>query len=93
MLQVDPDEAFEWHIRNANRGDFLILSAADYDDEYNDYVYQMAIDMNMPLNSVRTIEFLNRLPSYDEEVLSYIRNAEGIFFEGINKNGSTLICH
>lgn len=80
---MDPDEAFQWHIRNANHGDFLILSAADYDDEYNDYVYQMSIDIGMPLNSVRTIEFQNRLASYDEDVLQWIRNAEGIFFEGL----------
>ncbi len=59
-----------------------MLSAADYDDEYNDYVFQMAINMNMPLNSIRTIEVQNRLASYDKYVLDTIRNAEGIFFEG-----------
>ena len=64
-------------------GDFLILSAADYDDEYNDYVYQMSIDMGMQLNSVRTIEVQNKAASFDEDVLDHIRRAEGIFFEGL----------
>lgn len=36
----------------------------------------------MPLNSVTTIQFLNKNASYDDKVLDIIRHAEGIFFEG-----------
>ncbi len=61
----------------------MILSAADYGDEYNDYVYQLSKDIGMPLNSVRTIQFFNKQASYEPEVLNIIQNSEGIFFEGI----------
>jgi len=79
---ADPDEAFAWQIRNTNGGDYLILSAADYGDEYNNYIYNMSIALGVPVNSVTTIQFYNEKASYDTNVLNTIRNSEGIFFEG-----------
>ncbi len=80
---VDSDELFQWQIKNTNGGDFLILSAADYEDEYNDYVWDLSNQVgSTPVNSVTTIQVLNRDASFDETVLSNIRKADGIFFEG-----------
>lgn len=78
----DPDEAFEWQIRNANGGDYLILSAADYGDEYNDYVFKLSVASGHPVNSVTTIQVFDKLASYQVKVLEAIRNAEAIFLEG-----------
>lgn len=78
---TDTDEAFEWHIKNANRGDFLVLRATG-SDGYNSYIYNMSISIGYPLNSVSTIVTTSREASYNSTVLNLIRNAEAIFFGG-----------
>lgn len=73
--------AFEYMINHANGGDFIILRAGGT-DAYNDFVYDMSVSMNKTLNSVSTLSFLNREASYDSTLLSFIENAEMIFFSG-----------
>lgn len=55
---------------------------ASGDDGYNRYIYDMAVDIGFPLNSVRTILFKDAKASSNDNVLQYIRNAEAIFFAG-----------
>jgi cyanophycinase len=73
--------AFEYMIDHANGGDFVVLRAGG-SDAYNDFVYDMSVSMNKTLNSVSTISFLNREASFDSTLLSFIENAEMIFFSG-----------
>ncbi len=73
--------AFEYMIDHANFGDFVILRAGGT-DSYNDFVYNLSVSMNKTLNSVSTISFLNREASFDSTLLSFIENAEAIFFSG-----------
>lgn len=78
---TDTTEAFEWQIRNANGGDFLILRASG-DDAYNNWVEGISIAVQNKLNSVTTILFNNADACADPIVLSNIQNAEAIFFAG-----------
>jgi cyanophycinase len=78
---TDTTEAFEWQIRNANGGDFLILRASG-DDAYNEWVQEIAIAAGNKLNSVTTILFNNAAASTDSIVLANIQNSEAIFFAG-----------
>ena len=78
---TDVDAAFNWQIANANGGDFLVLRADD-SQGYNDYVYNLSAVLGKKLNSVSTIQFISKEASNDSVVLSYIQNAEAIFFAG-----------
>lgn len=78
---TDTDAAFEWQIKNANGGDFLVLRATG-SEGYNQYVYDLAITSGHPLNSVTSIVMTNRSASYNQTVLDLIRGAEAIFFAG-----------
>lgn len=75
------DEAFEWQITNANGGDFVVLVIQGYND-YNDYLYNLSLAIGRPLNSATTISFNDPSASYDEIILTKLRNAEAIFFAG-----------
>jgi cyanophycinase-like exopeptidase len=78
---TDTDEAFEWQIKNANGGDFLVMRASG-SDGYNQYVYDMSVALGVPLNSVTSLLFNDAKASQDSAVLSLIQNAEAIFFAG-----------
>ncbi|RYY86554.1 cyanophycinase [archaeon] len=73
--------AFNWMIDHANGGDFVILRATGA-DAYNQFVYDLSVSNNQTLNSVTTIVFNNRAPSYDPAVLKLVANAEVVFFAG-----------
>jgi len=68
-------------INHANGGDFVILRVGGT-DAYNDFVYDLSTSINQTLNSVSTISFKNRNASYDKTLLSFVENAELIFFAG-----------
>ena len=55
---------------------------ASGDDAYNQWVLDMSIVMQQPLNSVTTILFKNAKASNDTTVLNTIRNSETVFFAG-----------
>lgn len=78
---TDVDAAFNWQITKANGGDFLILRADD-SQEYNPYIYNLSAVLGKQLNSVSTIQFISREASNDTTVLTYIENAEAVFFAG-----------
>lgn len=73
--------AFSWLIEHTNGGDFVVLRVGGT-DAYNQFVYDLSVSLNRTLNSVTTISWKNKQASYDEEVLSLLRNAELIFFSG-----------
>jgi cyanophycinase-like exopeptidase len=73
--------AFSWLIDHGNGGDFVVLRAGGT-DAYNQFVYDLSVTLKKPLNSVTTISWNNREASFDEEVLTLLRNAEVIFFSG-----------
>lgn len=108
----DTDEAYEYQIRGANGGDFVILRASG-SDGYNvsisvntihgifdshpqrlitsflqEYVYNLAVAMGMPLHSVKTIRFYDKNASWHPDVLETLEQAEAIFFAG---NSALLI--
>lgn len=78
---ADVDDAFIWQIANANGGDFVVIRT-DGSDGYNDYINELAIASNHPLNSIRTIRFDSRSASYDTTLLTFLQNAEAIFISG-----------
>jgi cyanophycinase len=73
--------AFTWLIDHANGGDFVVMRVGGT-DAYNQFVYDLSVSFNKPLNSVTTISWKNREASFSEEVLTLLRNAELIFFSG-----------
>lgn len=73
--------AFSWMITHANGGDLVILRASG-DDYYNSVFYNLSLSLNQTLNSVATIVFHDRSPSYDPAVLDIVKNAEAVFFSG-----------
>ena len=77
----DVEDAFNWQIKNANRGDFLILRTSG-DDAYNPWVYNLSVQLNYTLNSVTTILFRDEHASNDVNIQQYIKNADAIFFAG-----------
>jgi cyanophycinase len=64
----DCDDAFKYMVGNSNGGDFVVLRASG-DDAYNPYIMDISNEIDKPLNSVTTILFLNRLGSYEDEVI------------------------
>lgn len=50
--------------------------------DYNPWIYKLAAQNGVSLNSVTTLLFLSRDASYDPAVLKIISNAEAIFFAG-----------
>jgi len=78
---TDTTEAFEWQIKNANGGDFVVLRASG-DDAYNQWILDISVGLKAKLNSVTTILFRNKKASAETEVLSLLKNAEAIFFAG-----------
>ena len=79
------EPAFSWMIQHANQGDFVIIRASS-DDSYNEYVYELSQSINRTLNSVTTILFKKREASFDNEVISRLQSAEGIFIAGGDQN-------
>ena len=61
--------------------DFIVMRATG-DDAYNPWIYDMSVDMGVPLNSVTTIRWDNANASSNPDVLKMIQNAEAIFFTG-----------
>jgi len=78
---IDVDEAFNWQIKNANGGDFLILRTSG-DDAYNQWVMDLSVDEGSKLNSVTTILFNNIHASSNKIVQQNIIDADAIFFAG-----------
>jgi beta-aspartyl-peptidase (threonine type) len=77
---IDSDQPiFEWLLKRANGGDWVVLTA-DPDDDwdlYNAYLLKFGL-----LNSVTTIGFTSRDGSFQPEVAATLRGAAGIFFTG-----------
>jgi cyanophycinase-like exopeptidase len=81
VLQDLVEEAFQWQIRHANKGDFVVLRASG-DDSYNQWIYNISDTIGYKLNSVTTLLFKNRKAASNNQLLGRIRNAEAIFFAG-----------
>ncbi len=64
----DPADAFAWQIRNANGGDYVVLRCSG-SDGYQQWVWDLAISIGRPLNSMTTILFLNQSAAYNATVL------------------------
>lgn len=77
----DTKEAFEWQIKNANKGDFVVIRTSG-DDAYNQWIYDISVAMGFKLNSVTTILFRNKACSSDPAALAILQNAEAIFLAG-----------
>jgi cyanophycinase len=71
----DRDDAMQWFVDKAGRGDIVILRT-DGADGYNSWLMEKGAD------SVESIVFKNRSASNDPEVLKRINSADGIFFAG-----------
>ncbi|CAF3410232.1 unnamed protein product [Rotaria sp. Silwood1] len=72
----DVDEAFQWMIKKAGGGDFVVLRAAGT-DAYNSYIYELG-----SVNSVETLLIDSRTLANDLQVEKTILNAEAIFIAG-----------
>jgi len=76
----DVAQAFEWQIRNAAGGDFVVLRTYGTSD-YNPWIFNLSMAINSPLNSVTTL-LMDPSDSTNQTFLNYIQNAEAIFFAG-----------
>jgi cyanophycinase len=72
----DVDEVFQWMIKKAGGGDFVVLRATGT-DAYNSYIYDLG-----PINSVETLLINSRILANDPEVERTILNAEAVFISG-----------
>ena len=77
----DVEDAFNWQIKNANKGDFLVMRTSG-DDAYNQWVMDLSVQLGYPLNSVTTILFRDIHASNDSNVHQNIKDADAIFFAG-----------
>lgn len=77
----DVEDAFNWQIKNANKGDFLIMRTSG-DDAYNQWVMDLSVALGYTLNSVTTILFRDINASNDTNVQQNIKDADAIFFAG-----------
>jgi cyanophycinase-like exopeptidase len=75
---TENNAAMRWFLGRASGGDIVVLRASG-SDGYNDYFYS---ELGVNINSVRTFVFNDRQGSFDEQVLSAISNAEGIWIAG-----------
>lgn len=50
--------------------------------DYNPWIFKLAQENGVKLNSVTTLLFLNRAAAFDPAVLNLVGNAEAIFFAG-----------
>jgi cyanophycinase len=73
---TDVDEIFQWMIKKAGGGDFVVIRASGT-DAYNSYIYDLG-----PINSVETLLINSRALANDPEVESTILNAEAVFIAG-----------
>ncbi len=64
----DPTDAFAWQIRNANGGDYVVLRCSG-SDGYQKWVWDLAVSIGRPLNSMTTILFTNQSAAYNATVL------------------------
>ena len=81
---TDTEEAFEWQIRNADGGDFVIMRTGGT-DAYNEWVYNISSSIDAQLNSVTTLVMGTKADSHNSSFLDHIQNAEAIFFAGGNQ--------
>lgn len=72
----DVDAAFQWMIRKAGGGNFVVLRATGT-DAYNPYIYAMG-----GLQSVETLVVASRDAASDPFVLARVRGAEAVFIAG-----------
>lgn len=72
----DVDAAFQWMIRKAGGGNFVVIRATGT-DAYNPYIYAMG-----GLRSVETIIIPSRAAAADPFVLQRVRGAEAVFIAG-----------
>ena len=73
---TDVDEVFQWMIKKAGGGDFVVLRASGT-DAYNSYIYGLGT-----INSVETLLINSRTLANDPEVERTILNAEAVFISG-----------
>ncbi|CAF1036216.1 unnamed protein product [Adineta steineri] len=73
---TDVDEVFQWMIKKAGGGDFVVIRASGT-DAYNSYIYSLG-----PINSVETLLINSRTLANDPEVERTILNAEAVFIAG-----------
>ena len=78
---TDTTEAFEWQIKHANKGDFVVLRTSG-DDAYNQWILDLSVGLGAKLNSVTTILFRNKASSSDPAALAILNGAEAIFLAG-----------
>lgn len=72
----DVDAAFQWMIRKAGGGDFVVIRASGADG-YNQYIYDMG-----GVDSVETLVITKREAASDPFVLDRVRKAEALFIAG-----------
>jgi cyanophycinase len=72
----DVDEIFQWMIKKAGGGDFVILRATGT-NAYNSYIYGLG-----PINSVETLLINSTTLANDPQVERTILNAEAVFIAG-----------
>lgn len=72
---ADRDDAMQWFLDNAGRGDIVIIRESG-SDGYNQWF------INAGAHSVRSILFTSREGAFQTENIEAIKHAEGIFFAG-----------
>lgn len=74
----DVDEAFQWMIKKAGGGDFVVIRATGT-DAYNPYIYALGAGQ---VDSVATLIIKTRAAASDPFVVEKIRTAEALFIAG-----------
>jgi len=74
----DVDEAFQWMIKKAGGGDFLVIRATGT-DAYNPYIYALGAGQ---VDSVATLIIKTRTAASDPFVVKKILEAEALFIAG-----------
>ena len=74
----DNDDAMRWLLQRAAGGDVVVLRTSGADG-YNDYLFS---ELNVTVNSVRTVRFEQTAAAVDTVVIDWIRNAEVVFLAG-----------
>ncbi|CAF0722081.1 unnamed protein product [Adineta ricciae] len=73
---TDVDEIFQWMIKKAGGGDFVVIRASGT-DAYNSYIYDLGT-----IDSVETLLINSRELANDPEVERTLLNAEAVFIAG-----------
>ena len=78
----DP-EGFKYLLKKTNGGDLVILSTkSKINHRYTHYLWNLAKENNIKLNSITTVSTKNTAAADDLQVLNVLKKAEGIFLTG-----------